>query len=72
MQTPIFTSQSIPLTHLILHKDNVYQMMKGNDNKVAEIAASIRSIGLINQLTVAKIGKDKFGVIAGGRRLAAP
>ena len=69
-----FISKVIPLNQLVLDQDNVRQSSKNmatKDQAIAEIAASIRSIGLINPITVAPTDNGLYGVLAGGRRLAA-
>jgi ParB family chromosome partitioning protein len=59
---------SIPLKALKLWKGNVRKT--GSDEGVDELAASIRSAGLLQSLVVIRKGKS-FAVVAGGRRLAA-
>lgn len=63
----------VALSKLILHPENVRaqspETYEGED--IAGLAASIKAVGLINALTVQKIDNGKYGVLAGGRRLAA-
>lgn len=66
--------QQISLAKLIPSDANVRRT--GRMNGVAELAASIKAHGLLQNLTVRRVfrGKDKtvlFEVVAGGRRLAA-
>ncbi len=59
----------IPLTKLVESDDNVRR-----DNRkgaISELAASIRSVGLLQGLVVRAADKGKHAVIAGGRRLRA-
>ena len=71
----IHQSQPIPLNKLKPSKANVRKT--GRDTGIEELAASIAAHGLLHPLTIApEMGKDgeptgHFGVIAGGRRLAA-
>ncbi len=61
---------SIPLNKLVAWKGNV-RKTPSSDESLAELAASIHAVGLINPLTVRPAKKGKFEVGAGGRRLAA-
>ncbi len=71
----IHQTQPVPLNKLKPAKANVRKT--GRDTGIDELAASIAAHGLLHPLTVApEMGKDgeptgHFGVIAGGRRLAA-
>lgn len=58
----------IPFSKLSAWKDNVRKT--GATDNIAELEASILSMGLINPLTVMKNG-EKYTVIAGNRRLTA-
>ena len=59
----------IPLSKLVESEDNVRRSKcKGG---VAELAASIRSLGLLQSIVVRATDTGKFAVIAGGRRLRA-
>lgn len=61
--------QHIPLTKLTLSKSNVRK--SGAANGLDELAASIAAHGLLQNLSVRALSKQKFEVVAGGRRLAA-
>lgn len=61
---------SIPLNKLVAWKGNV-RKTPSSEESLAELAASIHAVGLINPLTVRPVKKGKFEVGAGGRRLAA-
>ena len=51
---------------------NVYQPRKHfNNESIEELAQSIKSYGIIQPLSVRKIGEDKFELVAGERRLRA-
>jgi ParB family transcriptional regulator, chromosome partitioning protein len=63
------TTTHIPLKQLAIWDGNV-RKTEGSDTALAELAASIASVGVINPLTVFTKGK-KHLVVAGGRRLAA-
>lgn len=70
--TPTLTPLQIPLSDLDLHPHNVRAKSPETyeaDN-IAHLKASIAKIGLIQPLVVQKQGKG-YGVLAGGRRLAA-
>lgn len=60
---------AIPLSKLIEDKDNVRK--SGRKDGIGELAASIKSQGLLQSLVVKKAGGGKFAVSAGGRRLRA-
>ncbi|MCE7949617.1 MAG: ParB/RepB/Spo0J family partition protein [Xanthomonadales bacterium PRO7] len=63
------TIQSIPVASLILSSRNA---RKTGGQSVEDLAASIGAQGLIQNLTVTPAeGKDKFEVVAGGRRWRA-
>ena len=59
----------IPLTKLAISPQNI----RRTDRKVDldALAASIRSLGLLQNLSVTRAEGDRFTVVAGGRRLAA-
>jgi ParB family chromosome partitioning protein len=61
---------SIPLNKLVLWSGNV-RKTAGSDTGLAELAANIAALGLINPLTVRPGKGGKFEVGAGGRRFAA-
>jgi ParB family chromosome partitioning protein len=61
--------QMIPLTKLVPSPANVRKT--GSGNGVAELAASIKAVGLLQNLAVRLAAKGKYEVVAGGRRLAA-
>lgn len=51
---------------------NVYQPRKHfNNESIEELAQSIKSYGIIQPLSVRKIGEDKYELVAGERRLRA-
>lgn len=60
--------QHIPLNKLVAWEGNARRTV--SDEGIAELAASIKTDGLINPLTVIAKGK-KFNVVAGSRRLRA-
>ena len=62
------TIQSLPLSSLIPSPANVRKI---GGTSIDDLAASIEAHGLIQTLTVRPGEKDKFEVVAGGRRLAA-
>jgi ParB family chromosome partitioning protein len=64
------TTRNIPLNKLSPWEGNV-RKTEGSDTALAELAASIASIGLIQPLSVQKGKGDQFDVVAGKRRLAA-
>ncbi len=69
----IFTAAEFPLNKLTLHPDNV-RGHKGSydDEALASLAVNIKECGLLQPLLVAPVGKGgQYGVLAGGRRLAA-
>jgi ParB family chromosome partitioning protein len=59
----------IPLTKLGESEDNVRR--SNRKDGIAELAASVKAIGLLQSIVVKDAGNGKFGVIAGGRRLRA-
>lgn len=59
----------IPLTKLVESEENVRRANRKSG--VSELAASIRSHGLLQSLVVRDTGRGKFAVVAGGRRLRA-
>lgn len=61
--------QMIPLNKLIPSPANVRKT--GNGIGIDELAASIKAVGLLQNLAVRPASKGKFEVVAGGRRLAA-
>ena len=61
--------QYIPLSKLTPSKMNVRKT--GAANGIEELAASIAAHGLLQNLAVRVVGKQRFEVVAGGRRLAA-
>lgn len=59
----------IPLTKLVESQDNVRRVdRKGG---ISKLSCSIRSHGLLQSLVVRDMGRGKFAVVAGGRRLRA-
>lgn len=58
----------IPIDKIIVDEEN--QRKDVNQNALIELANSIKAIGLINPITVAKYD-DKFKLVAGFRRLSA-
>ena len=76
MATPASAAvvQTVPLSHLVLAPENVRTTPPGK-NAQAELKASIRNHGLLENLVVRDAGPDKsgalrFAVLAGGRRLS--
>lgn len=63
------TIQMIPLNQLAPSRANVRKT--GASVGIEELAASIEAHGLLQNLQVRPAAKDKFEVVAGGRRLAA-
>ena len=61
--------QHIPLSKLTPSKSNVRKT--GASNGIDELAASIAAHGLLQNLAVRCVSKQKYEVVAGGRRLAA-
>jgi ParB family chromosome partitioning protein len=68
-----FETREIPLNALSLHPDNVRAQAAGaySEAQVAPLAANIRECGLLQPLLVAPLADGSWGVLAGGRRLAA-
>ncbi len=60
---------TIPLTKLVESEDNVRR--SNRKEGIAELAASVKAIGLLQSIVVKDAGTGKFAVIAGGRRLRA-
>lgn len=58
---------TLPLSSLSLSAKNVRQ----NPGDIADLAASIGMLGLLQNLIVSDNGDGSFGVVGGGRRLAA-
>lgn len=63
-------TSAVPLGSLVLSQHNVRNVEHTEDD-VADLFASIESVGLIHPLVVHEIDGGNYGVIAGGRRLAA-
>ena len=61
--------QMIPLNKLIPSPANVRKT--GSGSGIDELAASIKAVGLLQNLAVRPAAKGKYEVVAGGRRLAA-
>lgn len=61
--------QMIPLNRLVPSSANVRKT--GRAVGIEELAASIKAHGLLQNLQVRPASKDRFEVVAGGRRLAA-
>jgi len=59
----------IPLTKLVESEDNVRRTNRKSG--IAELAASVKAIGLLQSIVVKDAGNGRFAVIAGGRRLRA-
>ena len=66
-------TRDIALNALSLHPDNVRARAAGvyTPEQVAPLAANIRECGLLQPLLVAPLEDGGWGVLAGGRRLAA-
>ncbi len=69
MNTETLQSVEVPLKKLITWNDNV--RLTGSEEGIAELAASIASVGLLHSLVVCKQERGKFAVVAGRRRLLA-
>ncbi|WP_247146605.1 ParB/Srx family N-terminal domain-containing protein, partial [Escherichia coli] len=61
---------SVPLTSLIKSPLNV-RTVPYSAESVSELADSIKGVGLLQNLVVHALPGDRYGVAAGGRRLAA-
>jgi ParB family chromosome partitioning protein len=59
----------IPLNRLTVSDQNIRRTDRKAD--LEALAASIRSLGLLQNLSVTRASDDRFTVVAGGRRLAA-
>ncbi len=59
----------IPLNKLAISEQNIRRTDRKAD--LEALAASIKSLGLLQNLSVTRGGNDRFNVVAGGRRLAA-
>jgi ParB family transcriptional regulator, chromosome partitioning protein len=59
----------IPLNKLAISEQNIRRTDRKAD--LDALAASIKSLGLLQNLSVTRAGNDRFTVVAGGRRLAA-
>lgn len=68
-----FETRDIALNALVLHPDNVRAAATEAyiEAQVAALAANIRACGLLQPLLVTSLGQGQWGVLAGGRRLAA-
>ena len=64
------TNRNIPLDRLTLSSANV-RTASADPEDDKELQASILSLGVLESLLVVPNGDDTFGVVAGGRRLAA-
>ena len=69
MQQPQFESLDIPLSKLLAWDGNV--RTSSHDEELPELAASIASHGILQNLVVKQATKAKYFVVAGGRRLSA-
>ena len=61
---------SVPLASLIKSPLNV-RTVPYSEESVSELAESIKGVGLLQNLVVHVLSGDRYGVAAGGRRLAA-
>lgn len=61
---------SVPLASLIKSPLNV-RTVPYSAESVSELAESIKDVGLLQNLVVHTLPGDRYGVAAGGRRLAA-
>ncbi|HFY0387880.1 TPA: ParB/Srx family N-terminal domain-containing protein, partial [Escherichia coli] len=61
---------SVPLASLIKSPLNV-RTVPYSAESVSELADSIKGVGLLQNLVVHALPGDRYGVAAGGRRLAA-
>ncbi len=64
-----FATIEIPLNKLLAWNGNV--RTTGTEDGIGELAASISSVGLLQNLVVVKQPRGKYAVIAGRRRLLA-
>jgi ParB family chromosome partitioning protein len=64
-----FATIEIPLNKLLAWNGNV--RTSGAEDGIGELAASISSVGLLQNLVVVKQPRGKYAVIAGRRRLLA-
>ncbi|WP_258231911.1 ParB/Srx family N-terminal domain-containing protein, partial [Salmonella enterica] len=62
---------SVPLASLIKSPLNV-RTVPYSAESVSELAESIKGVGLLQNLVVHALPGDRYGVAAGGRRLACP
>lgn len=71
--THTFETTEISLKHLIVHPQNVRAKSETSyaDEAVSKLAANIDACGLLQPLLVQKLEGNVYGVLAGGRRLAA-
>ena len=69
MHTDTLQSIEVPLKQLIDSLDNV--RITAADEGIAELAASISAVGLLQSLVVRKQPRGKYAVVAGRRRLLA-
>ena len=67
--TKHFETQDIALSKLVLHPRNV--RARSEHDELSELASNIKAHGLLQPLVVEALGGGRFGVLAGGRRLAA-
>lgn len=68
-QAPASGFTLIPLSKLAISPQNIRRTDRKVD--IDALAASIRSLGLLQNLSVTRDDGDRFTVVAGGRRLAA-
>ncbi len=72
-KTQTYTALEVALARLAVHPANVRAKNAAaySETSVQALAANIREVGLLQPLLVQETGKTQYGVLAGGRRLAA-
>ena len=65
-----FSIESIPLSKLCFHPQNV-RKINPDEAAMISLVSNIKEMGLLQSISVQKLKDGSFGVIAGGRRLAA-
>ncbi len=72
-KTQTYTALEVALARLEVHPANVRAQNAAaySATGVQALAANIREVGLLQPLLVQETGKAQYGVLAGGRRLAA-
>ena len=69
---PVSSAESLRFVPLdVLELDDLNPRRDSDAESIASLAASIRAVGLIQNLSGRILPSGKIGVVAGGRRLAA-